>query len=670
MTPTHVLTFASLSLAIAARVTTSADADIALVEDGKARAIIVTAEEPSAATRLAERALNDHLFQMSGTRLPIVRESGLATVNDAGPILYLGDSEAAERLGATSKGLGPGGVLVRTYPSAIVLLGPDDKTPADRFGTWHASVRFMEDALGIRWLWPGELGKVVPARKTIRVGKMDIRYTPSVQQRYIRSMGYNERVEVGLKRLGITKAEYDAAYKEAGKTVSTSGSFFQWQCLGGSLGLAAGHAFGHMWDKYSKDHPDWFAMQPNGSRDQSELSPHRSRLCVSNRELIEAIAKEKVEYLRENPSRKSVSIGPNDGGRSTFCTCPECENLDAPEGRKITLWDFTGKTQRDFEHVSLTDRYVHFWNGIAEIVVRERPDVWLTADAYSVYAAPPVHRTLHPNLAIRFVGIDYMSDELRKAGRADWDAWSQAAKKIYWRPNLLLAGRREGAPFIYVHKLAEDVRYMAHHSLIGTDFDSCAHNWATQGLNYYVLARLLWDADRDVDELIDDYCRAGFGPAASDVKAYLMRIEALSNEIAAQGVGITAPYTPEAIAELRNFLERADEKAAGDPAIVRRIRFLQYGLDFTELQAASYRLLDESNAKGLTPEIRRRASETLTEKWELARQMFLDEPYAVNTPYVYWGGEARFGRLGFTCPKPKTKPPMAPVSNAAKSPGF
>ena len=654
----HVLRFASLSLAIAACVTTSAHADIALVEDGQAKAIVVTADKPSGATRLAEAALNDHLFQMSGTRLPIVRESGLATVKHAGPLLCLGDSKAAERLGATSKGLGPGGILVKTYPKVIVLLGPDDKTPSDRFGTWHASVRFMEDALGIRWLWPGESGKVVPAWKTIRVGKLDVRYTPSVQQRYIRWMGYSDRVEVGLKRLGIPKAEYNAAYKEAGRTVSRSGSFFQWHCLGGSLGLASGHAFGHMWEKYSKDHPDWFAMQPNGSRDQSKLSPHRSRLCVSNRELIEAIAQEKVEYLKANPNRKSVSIGPNDGGRSTFCTCPECEKLDAPEGRKITLWDFTGKTRRDFEHVSLTDRYVHFWNGIAEIVATEFPDVWLTADAYSVYAAPPVKRTLHPNVAIRFVGIHYMSDEARKTGRADWDSWSKAAKKIYWRPNLLLAGRREGAPFIYVHKLAEDVRYMARNSLIGTDFDSCAHNWATQGLNYYVLARLLWDADRDVDELIDDYCRAGFGPAASDVKAYLMRIEALSNEIATKGGAITAPYTPEAIAELRSFLDSAHNKTTGDPAALRRIRFLRFGLDFTDLQAASYRLLDETNAKGLTPEICQRANEPLTKKWELARQMFLDEPYAVNTPYVYWGGEARFGRLGFTCPKPKINPPL------------
>ena len=45
------------------------------------------------------------------------------------------------------------------------------------------------------------------------------------------------------------------------------------------------------------DHPEWFAMQPNGSRDQSKLGPERSRFCVSNPELIEAIAAEKIEEL-------------------------------------------------------------------------------------------------------------------------------------------------------------------------------------------------------------------------------------------------------------------------------------------------------------------------------------------------------------------------------------
>lgn len=633
-------------------------ADVVLVADGQPRAPIVLSAKPTAAARQGADILADHVFQISGARLLVVTENQLLTMRHTGPYVLVGESEMAKRLGATSEGLGPGGVLIKTYPNALVLLGPDYKTPSDIYGTRNAVTKFLEDALGVRTLWPGESGKVVPKRKTIQVGDMDVRFTPLVRQRYIRWMSYHARVQNGLNRLGVPKDDYLNVYGDAGKTASRSSSYFGWHRLGGSLGLASGHAFGHMWKTYSKEHPDWFALQPNGSRDQSKLSPSRSRLCVSNRELIEAVAKEKIEYLKKNPKKKSVAVGPNDGGRATFCTCPKCEKLDAPEGRKIKLWDFTGKPRRYFDHVSLTDRYVYFWNGIAELVAKEFPDVWLTADGYSAYAAPPVKRKLHPNVAIRFVGISYLSDERRRGGRADWDAWARAAKKIYFRPNLLLASRREGFPVIYVHKLAEDIRYMAHHSMIGTDFDSCAHNWAGQGLNYYVLAKLLWDPDVDVDAMIDDYCASGFGPAAGDIRAYLMRIEALTDEQAAKATGLARLYTPKAVAELRGHLDAAAKKAAGQAAVLRRIKFLRYGLDFADIQAASYRLLTEKGDKPLTPELRKRANDLLTQKWTLARKIMYEEPYAVNVAYVYWGGEARFGKLGFSFPKPEIKPPL------------
>ena len=223
-------------------------------------------------------------------------------------------------------------------------------------------------------------------------------------------------------------------------------------------------------------------MQPNGSRDQSKLGPERSRFCVSNPKLIEAIAKEKIKEL--DTGAKSVAIGPNDGGLATFCMCSNCKRLDPPEGRSITLMDATGAKGRTyFNYVSLTDRFVYFWNEIAKRVVLEYPDAWLTADAYSAYTDAPLRYKLHPNIAIRFVDIWYLDDAEHEIGRARWDAWAERASKLYFRSNLLLAARRYGTPVVYVHKLAQDFQYLAHNSMIGTDLDSCTHHWATQGLH-------------------------------------------------------------------------------------------------------------------------------------------------------------------------------------------
>src|SRR3954468_23002737 len=221
------------------------------------------------------------------------------------------------------------------------------------------------------------------------------------------------------------------------------------------------------------------------------------------------------------------------------------------------LWDFTGPNRRDFEHVSLTDRMVYFWNAIAERVAKVHPDKLLVVDAYSAYAAPPVERRLHPNLVVRFAPVGYHDEGYRREGLRDWQGWSKAAQRMYFRPNLMLLGRRDGLPLLYVHKFGEDCRYLASHGMMGTDFDSCCHHWATQGLNYYVVARLHWNPEQDVDALVDDYCRAGFGGAPGSVPRYFNRLETLMNEAAARKGKATAAFSPEALAGLRRELEQA-----------------------------------------------------------------------------------------------------------------
>lgn len=675
--PTHARVLALVGLIgwVAGAALTPA-AERTLVEAGQPRAVIVLPDAPSRAAQQAAEVLRDHLAGISGARLEILPENKLANVKIVegrveltgpqapGVLVLVGQGSLVRQLyevprfqqspakpvanalsGALADALGPGGICIETFPNAIVLFGPDDATPSDPWGTLYATTVFLEDQLGCRYLWPGRLGKVLSRRPTIVVSDVRVRYTPQIAQRRIRTVGYHDRLQQGLDRLGLTKDQYQQAWQKALQSDTPQPDWFTWHRLGGTLDLRSGHAFGYCWEKYGKEHPEWFALQPNGSRDQS-LAGGRARLCKSNRELIAQLARDKIAELRANPAAKSVSICPNDGGRLTFCMCDHCKKLDPPEGRKVQLQfdDASGpRVQRKyFEYVSLTDRMVWFYNAIAEEVTKEFPDALLVADAYSAYSAPPVRAKLHPNVVIRFVPMSYTSDAARKQALADWAAWSKAATKIYFRPNLLLAGRREGTPVIYLHKLAEDLRYLAGHGMIGTDFDSCAHNWATQGLNYYVLSRLLWDVQQDVEAIVADYCRAGFGPAAEPVRQYFVRIEQLTDQIAAQELEITEPYTPEVIAELWRLLDQAQQLAASDQEIVGRIGFLRKGLDYTALQAQTSRFLRQ----GASAE-RQAARQVLDEQVRLMREIFADYHLAVNVAYVAWGSGGLWGRLGW-----------------------
>ena len=222
---------------------------------------------------------------------------------------------------------------------------------------------------------------------------------------------------------------------------------------------------------------------------------------------------------------------------------------------------------------------------------------------------------------------------------------SRATKKLYWRPNLLLFSRREGTPSLYA-QLGEDVGYFAHHSLLGTDFDSCMHHWSTEGVNYYVLARLLWNPDSDVEAILTDYCATGCGAAAPEVRRYLARIEAITSQIAEKELPVTEPYGPAVVAELQTILASAD-RLNKDDTVRRRIAFLRRGLEFTALQNRAHGMVARHAVTPLSVAEQADLKSVQQEKWEFMRKLFHEEPFAVNVPQVAWGSEGAFSKFGW-----------------------
>jgi hypothetical protein len=475
---------------------------------------------------------------------------------------------------------------IRTFPGRLVLLGDDERPDGLRLeGTLWAVMAFLEQELGVRYLWPGELGRVVPRRETVEVGTIHTRCTPRLRQRRIRNLGYSDRIQRGLDRLGWSREAFEEHYAGAA-------DWFDFHRIGGSFRGSYGHAFGDYWQRFHEEHPDWFALQPDGTRDNSRADGgHRARLCVSNRELIEQVARDCIERMRRSPQLDTVSVSPNDGsGGATFCQCAACRAWDAPEGRKIELRDPRGGS---FEYVSLSERFVRFYSAVAGITAREEPDRNLGAYAYSVYKLPPLEAKLHPNVVVGFVppANTYLNQNVRREMLESWKGWSATARKLFLRPNFLRAGF--GCPVVYAHRLAEDIRFFADNGMFVTDFDCCAHHWATDGLNYYVLAKLLWNPAADVDTIITDYCKAGFGPASDPVRRYFTLLEKLTTEVAETDLYegrkenhelLAGQYTDSFLEHCRGLLRRARELARSDEQISRRIEFLEKAVEYARLR--------------------------------------------------------------------------------------
>lgn len=614
-------------------------AELVLTKDGEPMAAVVLSASLSP-NDFSARTLIAHVRQMSGATLPTLKESELgeariengrlippAGKTTAETFILVGEGELTRRLGLALDDLGPGGILVQTGGNTLTLLAKSDGPANSRYPvTARAVFRFLEE-LGCRCLWPGETGKVVPKKSTIAVSDLNIRFSPPVVQRNIRFSptgpgGYDP----GLAYLSITAADHAAAMASA-KQVESAADWGAWNGMGGDIGIAGGHAGCGLrggWDEHGKTHPEWFALQPDGTRDQSAAG-HRWRLCISNPSLVEHVANDILARLDGKP-QSAVSLCPNDGGYASFCMCDACKKLDAPDGPKIrmVMFDKVGAGARtQLDYVSLTDRYVHYWNAVAERVTKVVPDQLFVVDAYSYFSDPPMREKPHANLVVRYVPNSIEG----------WKGWQAAgAKRAYWRPNNLHGGYREGAIKPTARTTADTIQFLAQHGMLGTDMQGIYDNWATQGLEYYTAARLSWDPSQSFDALLDDYCRMGFGAGAEQVKRYFLLVEKGVEPVTVNNLTKFPKISPKMIVELRALLVVAAQATEQDTPSHRRVAFLRAGFELTAISAEAHRLKDAAVA-GDTIDVPA-AHALLERRWQLMRALAERQPLTVNVALV------------------------------------
>ena len=576
-----------------------------LASHGRPLATVVIPAQANLPTRQAALVLIAVFQKMSGAAMPLVAEDSLRGEKTASKsLIAVGDTRLSRQAGIVADSLPAEGYVLKTRGKILFIVGNDAGRDRQANGTLHAAYGLLERHFGCCWLWPGELGEVLPKKADLSLAALDEAEEPALIQRTLRNYyGYTTLIdqhEQGLKRLGRSPQSFRS--QSAGAV-----HWFAAQRLGQSVSLDYGHAFGDWWTKYGTTHPQYFALQADGTRNQEKFGKNfddRARLDVSNPQLIEAVAADVMRQFKENPRLRCVSIAPNDGGPQSFCMDEACRRLDPPRAPKVTL-SFVGRDGKRFEiqYPSLSDRYTHFYGSVAEIVGKHYPDRLLGGIAYSAYFTPPLVEKLPANVLIGFVGFDYFNDEALTTDRESWDLWTRAAHHMVVRSNLLIGGH--GFPAVYVHKLAADVRHCCATGMMAGDFDSVMHNWAGSGLNYYVLAKLLWDPSQDVNAIIEDYCDAGFGTASKQIQRYFAALEWLTSDVAKRtGPGheqdlvssndwyvmihdLPKYYTPKRLDRLDQLLQDARHAAEGDDAVLSRIDFLAQAVRYARVEGAA-----------------------------------------------------------------------------------
>ena len=250
---------------------------------------------------------------------------------------------------------------------------------------------------------------------------------------------------------------------------------------------------------YFEEHPEYFS-EIDGVRVKN------SQLCLTNPEVAKIAEETLRRWIRENPECRVFSVAQNDDTKR--CTCKSCLALEEKEG-------------------SPAGPIIHFVNRIADAIKEDYPDILLHTFAYQYSLPAPKYVIARENVIVRLCSISCRFDrpfkELALAGSTEESKfvnalynWKKHASRLYvW--DYAVNFRNYLQPFIHLHTLKENVKFFKELGIKGVlEQGNFAYGGgaAYDDLKSYVIARLLWDPETDVDKEICRFCRAVYGEAA------------------------------------------------------------------------------------------------------------------------------------------------------------
>lgn len=499
---------------------------IALVRAGRALGVIVAPGDP------AGLELQEYLRRVTGAVVPIVAKSPRGR-----PSVHIGVVGQPPVAGWSGVAPPRDGFVIDPRGRDLFIVGGDAR------GALYGVYDLLETELGVRWFMPGAMGEDIVPKDIVTLPTRSRRGQPAF-----------EAVGGFIWAGGPGAAAWE---KHLRASVGPPSSFF-------------GHNWANIIPATAENlaaHPEWFALS-NGKRTHQLCSAHPVVVAVT-------VARAR-QFFAEHPEALTFSISPNDG--YGFCEDERCRSVDR-------LFDV--------KDGQLTDRLVYYANEVLTGLGLTHPDKQVGMLAYLNYTRPPIAVRPLPNFATlvahtpwEFCHVHALDDPHCEINRRFVDyvkGWRRLSTHVgvydYY-------GHFDAfTPWPIVHTIRRDIPFLRRLGVTRFMSETQQH-WANQGLNFYVAAKLAWNPDLDVDQLLDDYFTRFYGTAAAPMRRYWQRWEDAMVATAAFGHGGYAwlrMFTPELVSECDRILQEAEGLAAKDREKVReRVAFARAGFRFTE----------------------------------------------------------------------------------------
>ncbi len=457
-------------------------AAVTIADKGKSKYRIVVSANAIPSERYAAEELQRYLEKISGAKLPIVTD---ATVPIWHEILLGNNSHLAKlRRKVDFAKLGPDGFVLREDGNRLIIAGGKPR------GTLNGVYTLLEEKIGVRWFTPDL--ETVPKLERITLPKLNETRIPALENR---DVFWSEPMH---------NADFAARHRINGQHYGLK------EKHGGAF--AVYHPFVHSFDalvppELYKDHPEYFPLI-EGKRKDGYV-----QRCLSNPDVLKMSIERVHQWIKDHPEATIISVSQND----TFnnCQCHQCKAIDDAEG-------------------SPAGSLMKFVNAIAESIEKDHPNVRIDTLAYQYTRKPP--KTIRPrkNVIIRLCSIECCfshpletcPEEKNRRFRDDIVAWEPVAPLLYIWDYTTDFGHYQ-QPFPNFDSLQSNVKFFVRHgvkSLFEQGNYSSGGSGEMEPLRAYVLAKLLWNPETDVQKHINEFVNAYYGKAAPKIFTYIETI--------------------------------------------------------------------------------------------------------------------------------------------------
>ena len=263
------------------------------------------------------------------------------------------------------------------------------------------------------------------------------------------------------------------------------------------------------WEEFKNSNLNFFAMQSDGIRHPGRRASD-VHYCYTNKKLQKLMSKRIVDIFNSDPIGKFLFVVPGDG-MDYFCRCKECKKLG-----------------------SSTDNLIYFLNIIAREVKKTHPDVIILSAVYTDSRKAPLTQKPESNIIMLYCPYEPgWLNHLQTHHHDNALGWKELKEWLKTCPNNMGAYLYPSSctecfnlwPSFYANY--EKIKFFAKNGFKVIKFNNLSPGWGIfNAVQKYVLTKVLWNPDIDVEKEIDDFLKLYYGKAAPALRKFFDLIHA------------------------------------------------------------------------------------------------------------------------------------------------